>query len=181
MKKQILMGLAASLFSLQAQAALSVKELNQGKVDITFVQAKPKPYLKTRGILNASVNQSWKAITDFQNYTRYFESITKSEVKSIKGNQAKVYVEFQFPWPVGKVWVLNQYTMDPSRKKLSWIMLDGNLKDSDGAGSWQFQPYKNKTLATYTLNLDGGNQWVKKQALYQSIPGVFSYLNRQIK
>ena len=159
--------------------AATFKQLEKGEVDIQFVQKK----LKARGIFKAPTKKVWETLTDFENYPKYYESVTRSEIRAKKGNQYDVYVEFKFPWPIGKVWVLNRYTLDKSNYRLKWTMLKGTLKNSDGAGSWTLKPVKDKTLATYKLNMDegGATQWVKKQALYRSIPSVFKYLDKQMR
>ena len=180
--------LAAFTFSvfvamtLSAQAMTS-KGLEKGEIDIQFVQKKPASYLKARGVFKAPVNKVWKTLTDFNHYSRYYESVVKSEVRAKKGNKYTVYVEFDFPWPINKIWVLNEYTLDPSKKQIKWKMLKGNLKNSDGSGSWKLKPFKKRTLATYRLNLEEGgmSQWVKKQVLYRNIPSVFGFLDKQMR
>lgn len=177
-----LTALAIPLFALQAQAAVSFAEMERGKLDLQVVK-QAQPFIQARGIFKQPVDKVWKALTDFKNYPRYYESAVKSEIRAANGNQYVVYVEFDFPFPVNKVWVLNRYTVDHQRKQLRWTMLDGNLKNSDGAGSWSLEAYKGKTLATYRLNVEegGAQQWIQKQALFRNVPSVFSYLERQIR
>lgn len=183
MKRLATLTLGAFIFMTFSAQAITVKELERGKIDIDFVKSQPDNYLKARGVFKAPVSKVWKTLTDFENYPSYYESVTKSEIRSKKGNKYTVYVEFKFPWPVNKVWVLNEYTLDQSRKQIKWTMLKGNLKNSDGSGSWKLKSFKKNTLATYRLNFEqatGASQWVKKQVLYRSIPSVFSYLEQQM-
>lgn len=181
--QMFLSALAFSLLTLQAQAAISIAELEQGKLDVELIERSSQNYIQARGLFKQPVDKVWAALTDFKNYPRYFKSAVKSEVRASKGNQHVVYVEFDFPFPVNKVWVVNRYTVDNARKRLSWTMLDGNLKDSSGAGSWSLQPHKGGTLASYRLDVNkgGAKQWLQKQAVFRSVPSVFSYLERQIR
>jgi len=167
----------------QAQSTLSLQALEQGQVDIQLIKSSAQHYIQAQGIFDAPPDKVWRALTDFKNYPRYYESIVKSEIRSQQGNQAQVYVKFNFPFPLEDLWVLNQYTLDPVNRRLSWKMLEGNLKDSDGSGSWTLSAHKGKTLGTYRLNVrsSGAAQWVQNQAIFRTTPAVFKYLNRQIR
>lgn len=174
--------LTHTIFTAPASAALSLNALEKGEVDIALIDAR-QDYIQAKGIFDAPPEKVWKALTNFSAYPRYYESVVQSQVRSTQGNQANVYVKFKFPFPVGEIWVLNQYTLDAKSRKLSWKMLDGNLKNSDGSGSWSLSPYKGgRTLATYRLNVDGSgaSNWLQKQAVFRSTPAVFKYLNQQI-
>jgi uncharacterized membrane protein len=163
--------------------ATSLTELEKGQIDIRVIETQNPNYLQAQGIFDAPVEKVWQTLTDFKNYPRYYQNLTQSEIRSRRGNQAKVYVKFDFPFPVNQIWVLNEYTLDQKNKRLSWKMLDGNLKNSDGIGSWSLKAYKGKTLATYRLNINGSgaSNWLQKQAVFQSTPNVFKYLNEKIK
>lgn len=188
MKISFLNGLLASLtvvfsFSPAVQAATSLQALEKGELDITLVDA-AQDYIQAKGIFNASPEKAWKVLTDFKNFPTYYESVVKSEIRTQQGNTRKVYVKFSFPFPVGEIWVVNQYTLDAAARRLSWKMLEGNLKNSDGAGSWNLAPYKGgRTLATYRLNVDssGASNWLQKQAFYRSTPAVFKRLNQYMR
>ena len=188
MKVSLLNSLLACLtiaisFSPAAQAAKSLQALEKGELDITLVDA-AQDYIQAKGIFNAPPEKAWKILTDFKNFPTYYESVVKSEVRSQKGNTSEVYVKFSFPFPVGEIWVVNQYTLDPRAKRLSWKMREGNLKNSDGAGSWTLAPYKGgRTLATYRLNVDGSgaSTWLQKQAIYRTTPAVFQRLNQYMR
>lgn len=165
-----------------ALAAKSMTALEKGELDIALIDAS-QDYIQAKGIFDAPPEKVWAALTNFGAYPKYYESVVQSQVREKQGNQAKVYVKFKFPFPVGEIWVLNQYTLDNANRKLSWKMLDGNLKNSDGSGSWSLSPYKGgRTLATYRLNVDGSgaSNWLQKQAVFRTTPAVFKYLNQQI-
>lgn len=167
------------LFSDASAAAVSLAEMEKGQLDIRLIDSQQSPYIQARGLFDAPVEQVWQTLTDFSGYPQYFQNLTRSEVRSRQGNRAQVYVRFDFPFPINQVWVLNEYLLDSRNKRLSWRMLDGNLKNSDGSGSWTLQPYQGKTLATYRLNVSSG-QWLQQQAILRSTPGVFRYLNQKI-
>lgn len=186
-KKSFTALLASLTFALSlspaAHAAKSMQALEKGELDIELVDA-AQDYIQAKGIFDAAPEKVWQVLTDFKNYSRYYESVVQSEVRSQKGNNTNVYVKFDFPFPVGDIWVLNQYTLDKGAKRLSWKMLEGNLKNSDGAGSWSLAPYKGgRTLATYRLNVETGgvSNWVQKQAIYRTTPAVFKRLNQYMR
>lgn len=168
---------------LATPAPALAQNLKPGQVDVKVIDKAAQPYIEAKGVFDAPPDKVWRALTDFPNYTRYYESVVQSEVRARQGNQAKVYVKFDFPFPINTVWVLNQYTLDNTNKRLSWKMLDGNLKDSAGDGSWTLTPYQGKTLGTYRLNLKGSGAggWVQKQAVLSTTPAVFKHLNQQIR
>lgn len=173
---------ACLLVTPAAFAAKSMADLEKGELDIALVDAS-QDYIQAKGIFDAPPEKVWAALTDFAAYPKYYESVVQSQVRAKQGNQARVYVKFKFPFPVGEIWVLNQYTLDNASRRLSWKMLDGNLKNSDGSGSWSLSPYKGgRTLATYRLNVDGSgaSNWLQKQAVFRSTPAVFKHLNQQI-
>ena len=173
------LGLSTSTLSAQA---LNMQQLEKGEVDVQVVEAS-QPYIQARGVFNAPVDKVWAALNDYDNYERYYQSVSESTVRSKQGSKARVYVKFDFPAPISDIWVLNEYTRNDANKVLSWRMLKGNLQNSDGAGSWSLKPYKGKTLATYRLNVNtsGASGWLQKQAVLRSTPGVFNYLNKQIR
>ncbi len=178
----LLLSTALSL-PLAAQAA-SLAELERGQLDLQLYETQSSsPYIQARGLLNVPVEKAWQALTDFGDYPRYFQNLTRAETRSRQGNKAQVYVTFDFPFPFNQVWVLNEYRIDTARRQLTWKMLDGNLKNSNGSGSWTLQPYKGKTLATYRLSVSRGGlqDWVQQQAFYQLAPSIFRHLNAQIR
>ncbi|MBT9546641.1 MAG: SRPBCC family protein [Candidatus Sericytochromatia bacterium] len=176
-----LLALGLGLLTGASASATTLADLERGQLDIRLIDTSGQDYIQAQGIFDAPIEKVWKTLTDFKNYPRYYQNLTRSEIRSRSGNQAKVYVKFNLPFPVNEIWVLNQYTLDAQNKRLSWKMLDGNLKDSDGVGSWTLKPHKGKTLATYRLNVNpSGGNWLQKQAIFQTTPRVFQYLNQQM-
>ena len=167
-----------------ASEAASLAELERGQLDLQLLETRSRnPYVQARGLLDVPVEKAWQALTAFSDYPRYFQNLTRAETRTRQGNKAQVYVTFDFPFPFNQIWVLNEYQIDAARRQLSWKMLDGNLKNSNGSGSWTLRPYKGKTLATYRLSVSQGglNDWIQQQAFYQLAPAIFKHLNTQIR
>ncbi len=162
-----------------AIAAPSAK-VKQGGVDVKVVESS-SPYVEAQGIFNAPVDKVWNALTDFQNYPRYFKDVEQAKIRAQGGDKANVYVKFDLP--VGDLWVINEYQMNKANRRLSWKMIDGNLKGSDGSGSWTLTPYQGKTLATYRLSVkgSGASNWIQRKAIQSTAPDVFEYLNARIR
>lgn len=172
--------LSAVLMLSCAQAAYGL-----GKVDVKAIDhgAGKLKEVKAVAYVDAPPTKVWKAVTDYANYKLFFPRIAKSKLENRSGNVAYATLHLDLPFPFQGTWYTNRYDENPKNMSMTWKMVNGSIKYTDGG--WTLKPQGKGTLATYHVRTDVNipliPQALVNQVTKQTIPNIFQGLEKRAK
>lgn len=139
---------------LEALTAAQEKALLRGDI---VVRDNPHRLLGGVGyvLVNASPAQVWAVVTDYAGHPNYLHSITKSTATYLGPDRVDLYTEYKTPWPFDPIYMESDVVHRKSgmdRYRMEWVARKTNLTRS--FGSWQIQPFQERTLMIHEMNFD---------------------------
>lgn len=120
-------------------------------VRVTYTQ--PLYHLDVYGLVRATPDEVWRAITSYDHYDAFLPLVTNSHLKRREGNVAYQYVRMSPPWPFHVQWMVNANAENKAQGSLSFSEADGNVKQENGY--WQVTGMApDETCLQYHLNVD---------------------------
>jgi coenzyme Q-binding protein COQ10 len=110
--------------------------------------------LETQHLFQGVPQKVFAGIASYDKYHKHLPGVTKTEILPPKVAGSKCRVRYELNLIKTFYYVLNMFEDAP--RKVSWTLDESNLM-KDNRGSWTLQPSgKEKTQATYTLELKFG-------------------------
>lgn len=129
-----------------------------GRGDVVLVEnaENQRQYVTVVSEIDAPPDDVWKLISNFDRYPDLFHEVEKVKVLSHQGNVADVkhYMRVDVTVPSYRYSFTLRFLIDAGEKKLTWDLVDGDLKFF--TGSWELFPVKGgkKTIMTYRTTFD---------------------------
>lgn len=134
-------------------------------------------------LIDASPDEVWKVLTDYEKYSKMFPGILKGETRAKNGDTEDHYSLFDYPWPFEDRWTVNRLVHSSDRRSIKWRRIDGTVKEI--VGSWKLIPHEDRTLAIYSVRLDPGIPMIPTWAIdwgsRQVAPNIMKGVRQQVK
>jgi len=178
---------AAALPPTPVQAAISLSQdaqINRGEIVVTLKQAHPIYYLDVYGVVDATPDAVWHAITTYDRYQDFLPMVVESGIRKREPGKIWQYVRMQPPWPLHDHWMVNANVENKRTWNISWTMADGNLRMEHGF--WQITPLPSgKTRLQYHLTvdpwLDKVPGWLIELATKTVLPDVIKGVRKRVR
>ncbi|GEM_PF-1679141 len=136
----------------------SLEKMLQNK-ELVFVDDKKgaKEQYVTAGILiDATPEQVWKVITDFESYPQFYPQTYKTEIVAQRGNfyDVKIVLKFKFSIISTKVKYTLRHWLKEKNHIMVWNILSGDMKINKGQWTLIPTPDGKKTIALYSVYAD---------------------------
>ncbi len=157
----------------QPQVKVSSKDHGKGKVK----------ELTATAYLAVAPDKVWRTVTNYGSYSQIMPRVSTSKISSRKGNMAIATMKLELPFPFQGTWYTNRYTENKQAGTVSWRMINGSIKDTQG--SWTIKAQGAGTLATYQVTTDLGSLlipgWMIDMASKKTVPDIFAGVEKHAK
>ncbi len=129
---------------------------NRELVFVDDFPGKKEQYVTAGIIIDATPEQVWKVITDFENYPSFYPQTYKTEIVERHGNfvDVKIVLKFKISIVSTKIDYTLRYWMKEKNRILVWNLVTGDMKVNKG--QWTLIPIEDgkKTIALYSVYTD---------------------------
>ena len=132
--------------------------------------------------INATAEEIFEVVTDFETYPDWNANIQAVEVKETDDEGYATKVWYKIDAKVRTVTYTLEYDYSDAPEAFSWTLLDGDVKQLDG--SYRFDEFDDVTEVTYELAIDPGFPmpgFLKKQAEKQIMKGALEDLKKRVE
>ncbi|HEY9720375.1 MAG TPA: SRPBCC family protein, partial [Oscillatoriaceae cyanobacterium] len=107
-------------------ATPSLGDLQQHDTIVNVTYTQPLYHLDVYGLIQASPDEVWQAITCYDHYDQFLPLVTKSRLRKRDGNVAYQYVRMNPPWPFHVQWMVNANQENKATGSLNFSEASGN-------------------------------------------------------
>jgi ribosome-associated toxin RatA of RatAB toxin-antitoxin module len=137
-----------------------------------------------QGAVEATAEEVWQVITDYEHYTEFMPRTEKAEVRKRELNRVTYFSYLGMPWPIEDVAYVCDADLAPDHLGVEFRMAPGSGKGVKRfTGSWKLEPMVGKTMVTYTLFFEperGYAPWLFDLGTKHSLAKVIQAVRKRI-
>ncbi|MFH1262713.1 MAG: SRPBCC family protein [Pseudomonadota bacterium] len=146
------------------------------------IQASSKPVAGSRVRLvtceahfPADVENTWRLINAISDYPKFVPRVLASESLGTSDQKERVYILLNIPWPLPNIWNILSLTRDVDAHRVSWEMLDGNIKKNVGTLEVVAEEEKSAIRMRVTVDIGMGlPRWLVAWGAKKFLPKIMT-------
>lgn len=130
----------------------------------------------------SDVEATWKLLNAFSDFPSFVPRVLASESLGTSDEKERLYILMDIPWPLPDIWNILVVKRDIPFHRLSWEMVDGNMKKN--VGDLSVEPDGAGSVVKFSATVDVGMglpRWLVAWGARHFFPKVLIAIGRRLE